>query len=159
MIFTLAGAAMIGTAALFIGREKSEKEVKRLRILEGLLSFISYTEEEIKNFKTPLSQIFEGFSNDVLLECGFILTLRSSGALEAVRYVLPYLSESAARELQSFARGLGGGYTEGQSALCEVTLARLSREAEEIRENLSERVRMYRLIPMLIAASVIILLM
>ena len=152
------GALLFSIAAYFWGREKGRLEEEKILILEALISFVAYTEEEITNFKTPLFRIYSEFHDSCLDKIGFIPLLRSEGIEKAKDVLKGKISESSFKDVSAFAKGLGGGYSEGQKKLCEITLKRLEKSVKDLKVSLAERVRMYRLLPILISVSVIILL-
>lgn len=152
------GALLFALSAFIWGREKGRQEEEKILLLEALLSFVSYTEEQITNFKTPLSRIYLDFSDPGLERIGFIEALREKGAEAAVEALKGKIPDSSYKDALNFAGGLGKGYSEGQKKLCDITLKRLEVATSELKANLSERVRMYRLLPVLVAASLIILL-
>ncbi len=154
----VAGAVLFSLAAFLWGRERGRKEEEKLKLLESLISFVTYTEEQITNFKTPLSRIYQDFSDAYLEKEGFVAILRKNGAESAVETLKGKICDSSYKDVSEFAKGLGAGYSEGQKKLCDTTLKRLEKAQKELKESLSERVRMYRLLPVLLAASVIILL-
>ncbi len=157
-MMTLVGAVFVAIASLLWGIDRAKKEKDRLAILLGAIAFVSYTEEQIRNFKTPLLGIFSGFTNDVLEMNGFCKTLVLEGAMPAVETLRDKLPKSAFCALESFAKELGGGYEKGQLSLCSITLKRLEKIAQEEEKSLPGKVRMYRLLPLLLSVSVIILL-
>ena len=152
------GALLFSLAAYFWGRERGRSEEEKILILEALIFFVDYTQEEITNFKTPLFRIYSDFDNPILQKIGFISLLRNEGVEKATEVLCGKISESAYKDVKVFAKGLGGGYSEGQKKLCEITQKRLEKVLKDQKSSLAERVRMYRLLPVLIAASVIILL-
>lgn len=153
------GALFVCASALWTGYEKSRAEEKKLQILKGLADFCRYIGEEIRAYRTPLSKIYESFENDALREAGFIAALREKGFSFAAELLFGIVDGETQKELSHFAAALGGGDREGQSTLCAITLERLERARDASRESLSQRIRMYRLLPLLLGASVIILLL
>lgn len=154
----IAGALIFALSAFFWGREKARHEEEKILLLASLISFVAYTEEQITNFKTPLAGIYLDFSDPCLEKIGFIEALRKNGAEAAIEALKGKIPEGSYKDALAFAGGLGRGYSEGQKKLCDITLKRLEKTVEELKADLSERVRMYRLLPVLVAASVIILL-
>ena len=159
MSTAILGAVLLGAVSLWWGLEKSREEEKRLHILMGLAAFCRYVGEEIKAYRTPLFKIFSDFENDALSEAGFISLLRNEGITAAVSSLEGITDREVQRELLHFAGELGGGDTESQQTLCTLTLERLERALEEFRLSYTERKRMYKLLPLLLGASVIILLL
>ena len=58
----------------------------------------------------------------------------------------------------SFADRLGAGYEESQLALCTYTASSLEQSAAEQEQAMGEKLKLYRLLPALAAASAVILL-
>lgn len=150
---------MLVAASLWWGLEKVREEERRLLILRGLVSFCRFVGEEINAYRTPLLKIFSGFENEALFEAGFIPLLRKEGVALAVASLEGMVNRDIHRELSHFAAELGGGDTESQKTLCALTLERLERELESFGKAYAERLRMYKLLPLLLGASVIILLL
>ena len=73
------GALLFSLAAYFWGRERGRSEEEKILILEALIFFVDYTQEEITNFKTPLFRIYSDFDNPILHKIGFISLLRNEG--------------------------------------------------------------------------------
>ena len=92
---TVLGAILCSLAAFFWGRERGRLEEEKILILEGLISFIAYTEEQITNFKTPLYRIYSDFCEPTLEKIGFISLLQNSGIEKAVEILKGRLSESS----------------------------------------------------------------
>ena len=154
----LIGAACIFAVALIWGRDRVKKEEQRIAVLRGLLKFVTFVKDEIANFRTPLDKIFESFSVEALTETRFseyLVKGDTDGAVDSLKGKIP---DDALRELSVFLAELGGGYCEGQVALCDVFSKRLDTCTTELLSTFNDRTRMYRLLPLLIAASVIILL-
>lgn len=155
---TMVGALFLTVAAFVWGRERCKREREKLLALEGLIAFVSYADEQISTFRTPLARIYNDFSNEYFEKSGFLLTMSEKGLESALEHLEGILPSEAMKEARIFASSLGGGFCEGQSALCKYTEKRLEQEATTLRDSLPERLKMYRLLPILFAASVIILL-
>ena len=65
LIFIL-GASFFVLSAFIWGRERGLMETEALRLTEGILEFIEYTEEQISTFRTPLLRIYDEFFNEAL---------------------------------------------------------------------------------------------
>ena len=157
-VTSLIGASMLFLSCLLWGIERGRRERERLLAIEGLMAFVSYTEEQISTFRTPLNKIYKDFSNKYLDRCGFTSLLSEKGLDVALGSLQRVLSAEVMAEAYSFAASLGGGYSEGQQSLCRYTLSRLEGEKQRLSEGLSEKIKMYRLLPILFAACIIILL-
>lgn len=155
---TIVGALLFLMAAFLWGRERGKREAQTLYLAEGLYSLADYTQARINSFRTPLFRIFNDFSNGFLEECGFIKSLREEGIVFAVGSIADELPDEVREDVLSFAAGLGGGYCEEQVELCRYTKERLLCFIENAKNTLPARLRMYRLLPVLLASTLIILL-
>lgn len=152
------GAVLLCACSFFWGMEKSREAKSKLLYMEGLIEFVKYTGEQISLFKAPLPKIFESFSNEELKACGFTDALKTGGASVAVKTLKGNIPNDCYTEAENFAKALGNGYCEGQTELCRLTILHLSEHLEKLNESLPGKVRVYRMLPILLAASVVILL-
>ena len=154
----IAGGAILILCAVLWGRERCTALRKRCEITAALGAFVRYTGERIGSFRDPLDVIFAAYTDKCLEECGFLPVLRESGASAAAKTLSGTLSEKDARTLMSFADRLGAGYEESQLALCTYTASSLEQSAAEQEQAMGEKLKLYRLLPALAAASAVILL-
>ncbi|MBQ4066105.1 MAG: hypothetical protein IJD22_00545 [Clostridia bacterium] len=152
------GALLLLLCAALWGIERGRREKTALRIIAELVNFIEYTREQISNFRTPLLRIYSEYCCEARELEDFFSALRRNDTENAVGLLSERIPKSAYREASLFFSSLGGGYSEGQESLCIAAKARLERIGEEMRESLGEKLRMYRLLPLLLAASLVILL-
>lgn len=148
---------MVLICSLLWGRELCNRGKREELLLSGLCSFVRYTKEQINAFRAPLFRIFDSFSHDELERVGFIRSLRSGEGKDSAKCLRQKIPDSAYKEICSFLENLGGGYEDGQNALCAYTLKRLEEVHEERKANLVQRLKMYRSLPFLLALSLIIL--
>lgn len=153
----LAGGAILVVSAVIWGRRQGESVKKRCAITAALCNFVRYTGERIETFRDPLCDIFSSYRDDVLGECGFIAALKESGAAAAVAAVRDLMCPEDAAIMESFAKKLGATYEAGQRAMCEYTASALQKSAEAQKEELSQKLRLFRVLPALAAASAVIL--
>lgn len=154
----IAGGVILILCAVLWGRECCAALRKRCEITAALGAFVRYTGERIGSFRDPLDVIFAAYSDKCLEECGFLPVLRESGALAAAKTLSASLTEKDARTFISFADRLGGGYEESQLALCTYTASSLEQSAAGQEQAMGEKLKLYRLLPALAAASAVILL-
>lgn len=155
----LAGGSIVFICALLWGHGRSECLYRRQRLTAALAAFAEFCGERIASFREPLDTIFASFSNDELGKRGILQILRHDGAPAAMRAVMPELDESDAAVILDFSVKIGMGYGEAQKTLCDHTAAALRESARRQEEALADKTRIYRLLPPLAAASVIILLL
>ena len=106
----------------------------------------------------PLGEIFASYSDSLLSQTGFMAELNENGFQKALLSVQNLLPEEAMEILLPFAKRLGGGDREAETALCRRTAALLSELCEKLREKLPEKTKMYRALPLLCALSAVILI-
>lgn len=154
----LAGAALVFTAAAFFGAGMCEKIRNKLALLEALGDLVSYMGESIETFRLPLGRIFEDYQNTFLQEIGFLNILRRDGLAAAICSVEKDLPPEIFDQLCSFAGAIGGGYASEQAKLCAFTKERLCNASSDLRTQLPGRLKIYRMLPLLAAASVLLLI-
>ncbi len=152
------GAIIVLLASGYWGYDKCKKEKEVLRLLQGLAALCDYTEMHIRLFRTPLYDIFGKFSDEYLEDIGFMSSLRSGDVEKTLGLVRCILCEGADKVFGEFLRQIGSGYEEDQRALCTYTCEQLKAYETDLREKLPQRLRMYRLLPVLLACSIIIFL-
>lgn len=153
----LAGGVILVVSAVIWGRRQGESVKKRCALTAALCDFVRYTGERIETFREPLCDIFSSYKDDVLSDCGFIAALRESGAAAAVAAIRELMLPEDAAIMESFAKKLGTTYEAGQRAMCEYTASALGKSARVQKEELSQRLRLFRVLPALAAASAVIL--
>lgn len=151
------GGAILILCAFLWGRERCAAVKRCCEITAALASFVRYTGERISSFRDPLDVIFASYEDKCLEECGFLSTLRGNGATSAAALLKGLLREKDAAILSSFAAGIGGGYEESQLSLCKYTSAALEQSASEQESKMADKLKLYRLLPALAAASAVIL--
>ncbi|MCI8611559.1 MAG: hypothetical protein HFE66_06545 [Clostridiales bacterium] len=155
----LAGAALVFIAASLYGRGMCEKMKRRLAIVTALDDLICYIGGSIENFRMPLGRIFDDYHNTVLEETGFLNTLRRDGLAPAISNMEKELPPEIYDQLCSFAGTIGGGSATEETKLCDFTKERLRKVGEDMRTQLPQRLKMYRLLPLLAAASILLLIL
>ena len=154
----LAGAVLVFVAASLYGRGLCEKTKKKLALLEALEDFISYIGESIETLRLPLGRIFEDYHNAFLEEIGFMELLRRDGLAAAICSIEKDQPPEIFDYMSSFSKTIGGGYAAEQTKLCVLTTQRLQKAWTDMGDQLPGRLKMYRLLPLLAAASVLILI-
>lgn len=158
-VSSISGGVVLVVCAFFYGLEKSRVETKKLEMTESMCAFVEYIGQQIETFRTPLQRIFEEFSDERLEKEGFLNILRERGLSASLTQIKEKLPREAFCEMERFSNSLGAGYEKGQAELCSYTVKRLEKTAFEGRERLAQRLRMYRLLPVLLALSLVILLL
>ena len=113
----------------------------------------------IENLRLPLGRIFDDYHNAFLDQIGFIDILRRDGLAPAVSSIEKELPPDIYDQLCSFAGTIGGGSASEEAKLCDFTKERLQKTGEDMRMQLPARLKMYRLLPLLAAASILLLIL
>lgn len=158
MLSAVLGALIVLSASGYWGYDRCKKEKEALCLFHGLISLCDYTEMHIRLFRTPIYDIYEKFSDEYLEGIGFMVSLRSGDVQKAMSAVDCCLNEKGSKVFEEFLSRIGSGYEEDQRALCRFTSDYLKAVEADARENLPQRLKMYKLLPVLIACSVIILM-
>ena len=146
MLLKLIGALTVVFSAIATSFGLCHLFSERIRQLEGFLKLLRHTREHIACFRTPTPEIFAAFRNAALDDAGFLTPLCERGFSAA-------LSESRARllldgeelaPLVAFAEALGGGYTEEETARCDLAIAAVERSLCERREGLPRLLKLCR---------------
>ena len=143
MLFRIGGALLLGSVCLSLSRAAVRAEHARLCQTVGFLLLLRHVRSSISCFRTPLREIWMGFDNAALNECGFLRLLRRDGfspALSSVRTKL-YLGHEELRLLTAFGYELGKSRAEEQLVLCNYTLERLEQLYTRCREEEPRRRR------------------
>ena len=155
---SLAGAAIILSASVYWGYDRSKKEKEALLFICGLIALCDFSQMHIKLFRTPKGEIFQKFSDEYLERIGFLTYIREGETQRALALVRGVLDEKGCKAVDDFITMIGSGYEEDQRALCQYTSEQLRDIEGEKQKDLERKLKMYRLLPVLIACSVIILL-
>ena len=151
---------MIFVSCSFIGF--SAARVYRLRVsqLEAFLKLIRHIKAQIRYFCSPISSIIDGYEDEILSGCGFLLAARELGAgagFESCRARL-FLSEAESDELGSFFSGLGSHSADEEKNGCEYYEKTLGAELEKERSELAKRTKLCRTFGMLAGVLLAVLL-
>lgn len=152
------GCAVTVASAAIWGFEKSCSLKKSVLLTEALRDLVKRTGDDIDMLCRPLGEIFGSYSDSLLSQTGFMAELNENGFQKALMSVQNLLPEEALEILLPFAKRLGGGDREAETALCRRTAALLSELCEKLREKLPEKTKMYRALPLLCALSAVILI-
>ena len=158
MISALGGIVLL-MCAFSYGIERSRVEREYLLLTEALADFVMYIGQQIETFRTPLYKIYEEYSNERFEKEIFFEVLRAKGFYEALLSIRDKLPRDVFSVLEKFSRAIGAGYEKGQAELCAYTVEGLKKMILERKERYDSRMRMYRLLPLLLALSFVILLL
>ena len=149
------GIVFILLSSVLLGRSLSCGIDSSLVLNETFLSFVMYINTSIKTARTPLQTIFSSFTD----ECGFADAVRGKGLEKAIDERKSEMTAETYEAMTYLAQNLGGIDANSQFEICEYTEKRLRKEIEKLKKDLSEKKRMYRMLPILAGLSAIILIL
>lgn len=153
------GAIIIISVGIFFSSKLCKEQTSKLSVASSLIDFTEHIRASIYTSRLPLDEIFSTFTAPALADCGFEYQLNQNGLNAALCTVSPTVSPRSMAVLENLASGLGGINTDIQLRLCEETVTVLREEYSKQKEFFSEKKKMYRALPILLAASVVILML
>ena len=140
----------------------SAARVYRLRAsqLEAFLKLISHIKAQIGYFRAPLDSILEGYNDETLSGCGFLLAARELGVREGfdscrTRLVL---TDDEVDELGRFFSGLGSRSADEEESGCGYYEKTLGAALDKERAELAKRTKLCRTFGMLAGVLLAVLL-
>ncbi len=155
-LFKWCGALALLTVGAALGYLLSRFEEKRYRQACGFFALIERVRMQIECFATPTEQILAALEPDTRAACGLPDKKGDLGTLLAETVLL--VPSAIAELMGAFATDLGGSYREEQLRCCEYYLSRLGPLCEALRTELPARRKLSWLLPLTLAASLVLML-
>ena len=135
------GAFSIISAALLAWRSYRAYLIEELGFVRAFLGALEDYRRGVGCYLEPLSRWAESYADERLSAVGFFDGLREGDAGAAYKAVSSkcYLPDKVDEILDHTFSRLGAGYLEGELAVLDDAIARLSREEKRIAEELSKR--------------------
>ncbi len=150
------GFILIAAWLFSIGLIREHRNV--LRELEALSDMVQYIRDNIDHLMKPLPDIFVSYRNDYLESTGFLPQIRHIGLKRAWNEQDFYLYGEPFLLLSDFIHTIGSGYRTEELRLCDYTLTRLHETLESRRRDSSNRLKLYKTVPTMLALSIILIL-
>lgn len=152
----VAGAVILLTVAAWIGLTVKRAERNRIFLLTSSIALIRHARRKIELFETPTSDLFIDFSDgfDETTRCA----LTEKTLLSALEPIVKTLGDDGT-VLQKFAREIGCGYKTDAIRLCDYCLAVMEERYTAAASRYSTHKKLYLVLPLLLAVSVIVLLL
>lgn len=156
--FKLIGIALILCCGVLGGLAFAAFERRRYRQAEGFVALLRHIRLQIDCFSLPVERILAVCDHRILVDCGTEATKLPdfNAVLHGTRLYVP---EEMCRLLADFGAQLGGTYREEQLRCCDYFLERLIPCCDALRAELPKRERMALILPMAIAAMLVLLLL
>lgn len=155
------GSVLILLSAMLVSRGYSRYCERRLRTVEGFLSFLMHIKGEIMRTLTTPEGFVRDFSCEELSECGFLSSVASGKSLSlSFEESLPRitLGTEEKRLLSDFFEGFGKDYMDGERIRVESYTEKLSHLADADRETLPKNDKLCRALLLSGALGLIILI-
>lgn len=157
MLFTKGlGIALILASGVLAGVLLARFERAKCLQAEGFVDLVRNIRLQIECFGTPIAKILSSLDEKLFATLG---APRAPADLHALLDGTTLLVEREyAKLLRDFATSLGTGYREEELRYCDYYLARLVPLAQKSREELEKRTRLALVLPLALAAALVLLL-
>lgn len=152
------GCSIILICSFIWGFEMSSKVKRESELTQALCGLVKRIGNEISILCRPLKEIYASFSDELLDTYSFSDSLRREGLSHALEKLRTNIPPEVYAVLSAFASALGGENREEQTALCKNCEKALSDIYEKQKEGMTERIRMYRAMPVLTVLCAVILI-
>ena len=157
MPLKFAGVAALFFSSLLFGLTKIREQRRRLTETKAVAALVHRIRTEIEAFRRPLPEIYATYRSDVLEEDGFLPLLRSGGLTEAIP-ALAHLPDVAAI-LIPLAERLGQGDAAEEVGRCRIAEEGLLALSVSYEKDSASVEKLYRTIPVMMAASAALILL
>ncbi len=154
----LSGSVAVVLASMFYGYTKICDVRRGITELGALLELVRYIGDNIEHFMKPLPDIVGSFRSECLAECGFLECAIERGLYDAWISSDFRLNDDATELLDNFFSSVGNGYADDEKKLCGYTEKRLTALLESSAAAAKDKERIYKTIPPMLAASVVLIL-
>ena len=156
--FKVIGIVLILCCGVLGGLAFAAFERRRYRQAEGFVALLRHIRLQIDCFSLPVERILAVCDRRVLTDCGIegVSLPDFKAVLGSTRLYLP---EEMCRLLADFGAQLGSSYREEQLRCCDYFLERLVPCCDSLRTELPKRERMALILPMAIAAMLVLMLL
>lgn len=152
----LMGIVLLITAGVCFGLSVRRSERSRIALLASSATLIRHARRKIDLFGTPTANLFSDFSEGFDEETRRALTEKPLS--EALMEVVEKLGNDG-EALGKFAREIGNGYKDDAIRLCDYCIAVIEDRHTAAVSRYGTHKRLYLVLPLLFAVSVIVLLL
>lgn len=151
------GAALILFAGVHTSYKLTAELKDKVEVISALADLTDHIGRCIYTERLPQSDIFRSFSSKALEKYGFIIQLNRNGLISALETVKKLIPQNTEQAITTLAIRLGGINTDTQIKLCNETSKLLREEYNKQKNSYLDKRKMYRSLPILLAASIIIM--
>ncbi|MBQ8357811.1 MAG: hypothetical protein IJX39_08420 [Clostridia bacterium] len=152
------GIVLILACGVMAGVAFAAFERRRCRQAEGFVALLRHIRLQIDCFSLPVGRILASCDGKILADCGVeTAELPDLSALLAGTRL--YVPEEMCRLLHDFGAQLGTSYRLEQLRCCDYFLERIIPICDRLRADLPKRERMVLILPMAIAAILVLMLL
>ena len=157
-VFESVGAILLLGGGAWVGFVLCSYERRRCRQAEGVLALVRRIREGIDCFSVPISEILAKCDARIWTDCD-IGDAEFSDLPSLLRGCTLYLPLDMQRLLTDLSERLGGGYREEQLRCCDYFLERFTPCCDRLRAELPRRERIAWLLPLSVAAILLLMLL
>ena len=157
-VFELLGAALLLGGGARVAVMLCAFERRRCKQAEGFLALARCVREGIECFSIPIAEIFAKCDAKIWADCG-VGAQDFSDFPSLLDACTLYLPRDMKRLLLDFSERLGGGYREEQLRCCDYFLERFTPCCDRLRAELPRRERIAWLLPLSVAAILLLMLL
>ena len=156
--FKICGILLLLICGILSGVLFAAFERRKCRQAQGFVALLRYVRLQVECFSQPVAKILAHCDGQILTDCGTeSVALADFSALLADTRL--YLPEEFCRLLHDFGRQLGGSYRAEQLRCCDYYLERIVPLCDRMRGELPKRERMALILPMAMAALLVLMLL
>ena len=152
------GIVLLLLSGIGCGLALASFERRRCRQAEGFVALLRYIRLQIDCFSLPVGRILATCDGRILADCG-VEAVELTDFATLLRSTRLYLPEECCRLLCDFGVQLGSSYRAEQLRCCDYFLERLTPCCDRLRAELPKRERMMLILPMAIAAILVLMLL
>lgn len=130
------GILLIFSGCSFAGFLLALKKKKDICYIEAMIEFIKYIKFKVIYFRSELCEIYDGFDNKFLGNCGYLQRLRKEGMEKVTKEYSGrfFVREHEYEALISFTMSIGKSAWENQVEMCDKLIILLEKYYTELNE-------------------------
>ena len=151
------GIFIIATVVVFYGFSTSTRYSKRIKILESMVLFVEFTENQIRYLGNTVDNIIGNITiNGNYKELYFLKDIRNTNNFTKQKNILP-LSQTDLEHIIHFISELGFADIDGEIARCELYKDIFENDLNDAKLDFNNKGKLYKSMSLLTAAAIFII--